>query len=220
MHQTAGRHARRDPGARSARSRARRARGDQRSTGAPALADDRVPHAQGLDRARNSSTASRSRAPGARIRCRSPISRTPNTCNSSKTGCRAIGRTNCSTNAASSARNSPQLAPTGHRRMGSNPHANGGELLVPLSMPHFRDYAVDGARTRQRAGRGDARSGHVPARRDEAQSRQQNFRLFGPDETASNRLEAVYRGLRQGMDGGRSKTSTSISAPTAGSWRC
>ena len=34
------------------------------------------------------------------------------------------------------------LAPTGHRRMGSNPHANGGELLVPLSMPHFHDYAV------------------------------------------------------------------------------
>ena len=34
------------------------------------------------------------------------------------------------------------LAPTGHRRMGSNPHANGGELLQPLSMPHFRDYAV------------------------------------------------------------------------------
>ena len=34
------------------------------------------------------------------------------------------------------------LAPTGRRRMGSNPHANGGELLQPLSMPHFRDYAV------------------------------------------------------------------------------
>src|SRR5262249_39750667 len=34
------------------------------------------------------------------------------------------------------------LAPTGHRRMGMNPHANGGELLQPLSMPHFRDYAV------------------------------------------------------------------------------
>src|ERR1700694_3534271 len=35
------------------------------------------------------------------------------------------------------------LAPTGHRRMGSNPHANGGELLHPLSMPHFRDYAIE-----------------------------------------------------------------------------
>src|SRR5476649_1720799 len=35
-----------------------------------------------------------------------------------------------------------ELAPTGHRRMGSNPHANGGELLQPLSMPHFHDYAV------------------------------------------------------------------------------
>jgi xylulose-5-phosphate/fructose-6-phosphate phosphoketolase len=35
-----------------------------------------------------------------------------------------------------------ELAPTGHRRMGSNPHANGGELLLPLAMPHFRDHAV------------------------------------------------------------------------------
>jgi xylulose-5-phosphate/fructose-6-phosphate phosphoketolase len=35
------------------------------------------------------------------------------------------------------------LAPTGRRRMGANPHANGGELLAPLSMPHFRDYAVE-----------------------------------------------------------------------------
>ena len=39
-----------------------------------------------------------------------------------------------------------ELAPTGQRRMGANPHANGGELLVPLSMPHFRDYAVESAR--------------------------------------------------------------------------
>jgi xylulose-5-phosphate/fructose-6-phosphate phosphoketolase len=35
------------------------------------------------------------------------------------------------------------LAPTGHRRMSANPHANGGELLTPLTVPHFRDYAVD-----------------------------------------------------------------------------
>ena len=35
------------------------------------------------------------------------------------------------------------LAPTGQHRMGSNPHANGGELLVPLSMPHFRDHAIE-----------------------------------------------------------------------------
>ena len=48
------------------------------------------------------------------------------------------------------------LAPTGHRRMGSNPHANGGELLQPLSMPHFHDYAVAVPRARQRQGGSDA----------------------------------------------------------------
>ncbi|MGA2042076.1 MAG: phosphoketolase family protein [Roseiarcus sp.] len=85
-----------------------------------------------------------------------------------------------------------ELAPTGRRRMGSNPHANGGELLKPLSMPHFRDYAVkvdqpgcvEAEATRVLGGflRDVMRLNLASA----------NFRLFGPDETASNRLEAVY----------------------------
>ena len=64
------------------------ARSDRASAdaGAAALADDRLPHAQGLDRDRNSSMACRSREPGARIRCRSRISRIPSTSSSSKTG--------------------------------------------------------------------------------------------------------------------------------------
>jgi len=84
------------------------------------------------------------------------------------------------------------LAPTGHRRMGSNPHANGGELLQPLSLPHFHDYAVDlptpGA-VRAEATR--VLGGFI---RDlmKLNMGKRNFRLFGPDETASNRLEAVY----------------------------
>src|SRR6202162_2079700 len=84
------------------------------------------------------------------------------------------------------------LAPTGHRRMGSNPHANGGELLQPLSMPHFDDYAV----AVTKPGGGEAESTRVLGRflRDvmKLNLAKQNFRLFGPDETASNRLEAVY----------------------------
>jgi xylulose-5-phosphate/fructose-6-phosphate phosphoketolase len=84
------------------------------------------------------------------------------------------------------------LAPTGHRRMGSNPHANGGELLQPLSMPHFNDYAVAVIKP----GGGEAESTRVLGRflRDvmKLNLAKQNFRLFGPDETASNRLEAVY----------------------------
>lgn len=84
------------------------------------------------------------------------------------------------------------LAPTGRRRMGTNPHANGGELLVPLSMPHFREYAVDVARP----GGVKAEDTRVLGRflRDvmKLNLSSQNFRLFGPDETASNRLDAVY----------------------------
>ncbi|CAN5907922.1 phosphoketolase family protein [soil metagenome] len=83
------------------------------------------------------------------------------------------------------------LAPTGHRRMGSNPHANGGELLQPLSMPHFHDYAV------KLAGPGSVKAEATRVLglylRDvmKLSLGKKNFRLFGPDETASNRLGAV-----------------------------
>jgi len=85
------------------------------------------------------------------------------------------------------------LAPTGHRRMGANPHANGGELLKPLAMPHFRAYAVDV----QKPGMLRAEATRVLGTflRDVMKLNLEagNFRLFGPDETASNRLEAVYQ---------------------------
>jgi xylulose-5-phosphate/fructose-6-phosphate phosphoketolase len=84
------------------------------------------------------------------------------------------------------------LAPTGHRRMGSNPHANGGELLQPLSMPHFHDYAVKVPRP----GGVEAEATRILGTflRDvmKLNLAKQNFRLFGPDETASNRLEAMF----------------------------
>jgi xylulose-5-phosphate/fructose-6-phosphate phosphoketolase len=85
------------------------------------------------------------------------------------------------------------LAPTGHRRMGSNPHANGGELLKPISMPHFHEYAV----AVPEPGSVRAESTRVLGTflRDVMKLNlgSQNFRLFGPDETASNRLDAVYQ---------------------------
>ena len=84
------------------------------------------------------------------------------------------------------------LAPTGRRRMGTNPHANGGELLAPLSMPHFREYAVEVTSP----GSVKAEDTRVLGKflRDvmKLNLASQNFRLFGPDETASNRLDAVY----------------------------
>jgi xylulose-5-phosphate/fructose-6-phosphate phosphoketolase len=100
-----------------------------------------------------------------------------------------------------------ELAPKGDRRMGANPHANGGRLLQPLALPDFRDYAID-----------------VPAPADvQRESTRQlgvflrdvfsrnaesgNFRLFCPDETNSNRLSSVFEvenrcfvGRRLGID--------------------
>ncbi len=81
---------------------------------------------------------------------------------------------------ATFATNSPRSRPTGHRRMGSNPHANGGELLVPLAMPHFRDYAV--AVSRPGAVRAEATRVLGQFLRDvmKLNPNQRNFRLFGP----------------------------------------
>src|ERR1700719_3354181 len=80
------------------------------------------------------------------------------------------------------------LAPTHHLSMGSNPHANSGELLQPLSMPHFHDYAV----AVPTPGTVKAKATRVLGTflRDVMKLNldKKNFRLFGPDETASNRL--------------------------------
>ncbi len=84
------------------------------------------------------------------------------------------------------------LAPKGNRRMGANPHANGGLLLRDLRMPAFRDYAVAVPSPGVR-GIGDI---HVLGQflRDVADlnQAQRNFRVFGPDETLSNGLEALF----------------------------
>ena len=84
------------------------------------------------------------------------------------------------------------LAPKGRRRMGMNPHANGGLLLEPLIMPHFRDYAVK----IDRPGAVEAEATRVLGRllRDvvKLNSEKRNFRIMGPDETASNRLDALF----------------------------
>jgi len=85
-----------------------------------------------------------------------------------------------------------QLAPTGLRRMGANPNANGGVLLRDLKMPQFQDYAIDVARP----GGVNAEATRVLGKflRDiiKLNQQQRNFLIFGPDETASNRLNAVF----------------------------
>ncbi|MEK0191343.1 phosphoketolase family protein [Microcoleus anatoxicus] len=85
-----------------------------------------------------------------------------------------------------------ELAPKGDRRMGANPHANGGLLMKDLKMPEFADYAVDV----QKPGTVMAEATRVSGRflRDVMKLNQdnQNFRIVGPDETASNRLDPVF----------------------------
>ncbi len=93
------------------------------------------------------------------------------------------------------------LAPTGDRRMGANPHANGGLLLRELRMPDFRDYAVAVATPGVR-GIGDT---HVLGRflRDVVRQNEthRNFRVFGPDETLSNGLEALFEATNRQWNG-------------------
>ncbi|MBC7622887.1 MAG: phosphoketolase family protein, partial [Aeromicrobium sp.] len=79
-----------------------------------------------------------------------------------------------------------ELAPKNNRRMGANPHANGGLLLRDLQIPDFRDYAVDVTATGVR-GIGDTRVlGRFLRDVVKLNNDQRNFRVFGPDETLSN----------------------------------
>jgi xylulose-5-phosphate/fructose-6-phosphate phosphoketolase len=84
------------------------------------------------------------------------------------------------------------LAPTGHRRMGANPHANGGELLQPLSLPDFYDSAISVPAPGQVKAEATRVLGKYLRDVMKLNMAAQNFRLFGPDETASNRLADVY----------------------------
>ena len=82
------------------------------------------------------------------------------------------------------------LAPKGNRRMSANPIANGGLVRKPLDMPDFRDSAVEVKKP------GATLAGNVPTLanflREVMRSNMDRFRVFGPDETQSNRLEAIY----------------------------
>ena len=88
-----------------------------------------------------------------------------------------------------------ELAPRGRRRMSANPHANGGVLRKELDLPDFRNYAVDVP------SRGTVE--HENTRplgeflRDVMKQNMTTFRVFGPDETASNRLQALYEASKK-----------------------
>ena len=83
------------------------------------------------------------------------------------------------------------MAPVGTRRISANPHANGGALRKPLEIPDFREYAVKV----EKPGQVEVSSTDVLAHllRDVMRQNMTNFRVFGPDETASNKLQEIYK---------------------------
>jgi xylulose-5-phosphate/fructose-6-phosphate phosphoketolase len=93
------------------------------------------------------------------------------------------------------------LAPTGNRRMSANPHANGGLLLKELVLPDFRGYAVEVARPATTSAEATRVLGSFL--RDVIAANPKTFRLFGPDETASNRLGGVFEVTDRAWDAER-----------------
>ena len=85
-----------------------------------------------------------------------------------------------------------ELAPKGVLRMGANPHANGGILLKALRMPNFRDYAVDIQQPATHMAEATRQMGVFLRDVMAANMHSRNFRVMGPDETASNRLSALF----------------------------
>jgi xylulose-5-phosphate/fructose-6-phosphate phosphoketolase len=85
-----------------------------------------------------------------------------------------------------------ELAPTGERRMGANPHANGGLLLRDLKLPDFRDYAVAVTDPGGTAAESTRITGLLLRDVLTLNAEARNFRMFGPDETTSNRLIAPF----------------------------
>jgi xylulose-5-phosphate/fructose-6-phosphate phosphoketolase len=85
-----------------------------------------------------------------------------------------------------------ELAPKGTRRMGANPHANGGLLLRELAMPDFRDYQVHVVKPGNTVAEATRELGKFLRDVMRLNAETKNFRVFGPDETESNRLTAIY----------------------------
>ena len=118
--------------------------------------------------------ANRSKARGARIRFPLPISAKPGHLKILEKWMRSYGRKSCSMRRANSIPELAELAPSGERRMGANPHANGGLLLKDLVMPDFREYAVkvpkpgdeiDGSHARPRKSPARCHEAAMPTRR-------------------------------------------------------
>jgi xylulose-5-phosphate/fructose-6-phosphate phosphoketolase len=106
------------------------------------------------------------------------------------------------------------LPPTGQRRITANPHANGGLLLKPLDLPDFRDYAVKVEQPGQTLLSSTATLGKFLAQT--IANNLTSFRVFGPDETASNKLQATY--MQSPPAGGKTWMAGMDPIDTDGTW--
>ena len=98
------------------------------------------------------------------------------------------------------------LAPEGDARIGANPHGNGGKLLRDLILPDFRDYAVDVPDHGDFDGQDMTVLGRYVRDIFRLNAKAKNFRIFGPDETNSNRLNAVFEVENRAWNGERYET--------------
>ena len=105
-----------------------------------------------------------------------------------------------------------ELAPKGNRRMGANPHANGGLLLRNLIMPDFRKYAVDIPSPGSVEAADTYELGEFLREVISLNREQRNFRIFGPDETLSNRLNAVFEVTNRQWEAGTEKGDVLLSS--------
>jgi xylulose-5-phosphate/fructose-6-phosphate phosphoketolase len=106
------------------------------------------------------------------------------------------------------------MAPEGSRRITANPHANGGLLLKPLSLPDFRDFAIEVQEPGQIEVSSTSTLGNFLA--EVIHRNQTNFRVFGPDETASNKLQATY--MQRNEAGGKAWMAGMEWIDTDGTW--
>ena len=106
------------------------------------------------------------------------------------------------------------LPPTGTSRISANPHANGGVLLKPLALPDFRDYAITFDKPAQKMVSSTATLGDFLAK--VIADNMTSFRIFGPDETASNKLQATYQ--QKSLAGGKAWMAEMDPIDADGTW--
>ncbi len=158
----------------------------------PAVAHDRAAQPEGLDRAEGGRWQE-GRGSGVppsadRERPRQPRAPAP----AGIVDAQLPAARSCSTRRGRLRRELAALAPAGERRMGANPHANGGSAAPRTRASGLPRRTPWTCTARVRTSRGDAGPGRLSARCHAPERRASNFRLFGPDETASNRLDEVF----------------------------